>query len=256
VNAARSVLIFGGARGIGAATAEWFAAGGDRVLIADQLTDQAEATATVLQQRGHDVAATACDVADDGQVVKTIDDFAAATGRLDVVLNNVGVTRHAPIAEMSVQDWDYVYRVNVRSQFISARTAIPWMLQAGGGVIVNTASILAHAHQRGSGAYSSSKAAVMAFTRAVAIDYADRGIRCVSVSPGTIDTPLVRTAAAQLSSDVELTLREWGNAHPVGRMGQPEEVAAAIHFLASPEASFITGCDLLVDGGIRAGLYN
>lgn len=252
----RSVLIFGGARGIGLATARKFAAAGDEVLIADSLTEEASRAADQMRADGLNVTSAACDVADDDAVRSTVQGLMRSTGRVDVLFNNVGITRYARLADLSDDDWDLVYRVNVRSQFIAAKAVIPNMVDNGGGVIINTASILGHGHQRTTGAYSSSKAAVMGLTRAIAIDYAAQGIRAVSVSPGTIDTPLVRIAASQIDSNVDELLTTWGAAHPLGRMGTPDEVAATVFFLASDEASFITGTDILIDGGMRSGLYN
>ncbi|MEX3007871.1 SDR family NAD(P)-dependent oxidoreductase [Hoeflea sp. TYP-13] len=249
-----SVLIFGGARGIGAATARAFTDSGARVTIADLLAEEGEAVAAEL---GSDRAQfVRCDVAEPQQISAAYDRAVEKFDAINVVFNNVGIARYGTVDELSLDDWDFTLRVNLTAQFVSCKRAVQEMKRTGGGVIVNTASILGHASQKTTAAYAASKAAVMGLTRTVAIDHAGDGIRCVSISPGTIDTPLVQIAARTFKDrkpeDLE---REWAAHHPLNRLGKPEEVAAAVVFLASPQAGFITGSDLLIDGGIRSELY-
>lgn len=250
-------IVFGAARGIGAATVERFAREGVIVYFADVLDGEGGALEERLRHEGHDVHYRHCDVSGADEVANLIETVDDIEGRVDILVNNVGIVRYRPVAELGLLDWDDTYATNLRSQFVACRTAVPIMARNGGGVIVNTASILGHGHQKTTGAYSSSKAAVMGLSRAVAIDHAAEGIRCVSVSPGTIDTPLVRIAAKAIEgTEPERLLQQWGEAHPIGRVGRPEEVAEVIVFLCSDRAGFITGTDVLVDGGMRAGLYN
>lgn len=250
----KSVLVFGGARGIGAATARAFVDDGACVTVADVLEEEGQALAAAL---GADRAAfVPCDVADPDQINGAFDIAIRKFGAVDVVFNNVGIARYGTVDQLSLEDWDLTLRVNLTAQFVSCKRAVQEMKTSGGGVIINTASILGHASQKTTAAYAASKAAVMGLTRTVAIDHAADGIRCVSISPGTIDTPLVQIAARTFKDrrpeDLE---REWAAHHPLNRLGKPEEVAAAVVFLASPGAAFITGSDFLIDGGIRSELY-
>jgi NAD(P)-dependent dehydrogenase (short-subunit alcohol dehydrogenase family) len=249
-----SVLVFGGARGIGAATARAFVQSGACVTVADVLEEEGRA---LVAELGSDrVAFVSCDVAEPVQIDAAFDSAIGNFGAVDVVFNNVGIARYGTVDHLSLGDWEFTLRVNLTAQFVSCKRAVREMKASGGGVIVNTASILGHASQKTTAAYAASKAAVMGLTRTVAIDHAADGIRCVSISPGTIDTPLVQIAARTFKDrrpeDLE---REWAAHHPLNRLGKPEEVAAAVVFLASPGAGFITGSDLLIDGGIRSELY-
>lgn len=250
----RSVLVFGGARGIGAATARAFVDDGACVTVADVLEEDGQALVAAL---GADRAAfVSCDVADPDQINGAFDVAIRQFGAVDIVFNNVGIARYGTVDQLSLEDWDLTLRVNLTAQFVSCKRAVREMKTSGGGVIINTASILGHASQKTTAAYAASKAAVMGLTRTVAIDHAADGIRCVSISPGTIDTPLVQIAARTFKDrrpeDLE---REWAAHHPLNRLGKPEEVAATVVFLASPGAGFMTGSDFLIDGGIRSELY-
>lgn len=249
-----SVLIFGGARGIGAATARAFVNEGARVTLADILEGEGQALAAEL---GADHAVfLSCDVGDPEQINAAFDMAIEKFGSVDVVFNNVGIARYGTVDHLSLDDWELTLRVNLTAQFISCKRAVQEMKASGGGVIVNTASILGHASQKTTAAYAASKAAVMGLTRTVAIDHAADGIRCVSISPGTIDTPLVQIAARTFKDRRPEELeREWAAHHPLNRLGTPEEVAATVVFLASTGAGFITGSDFLIDGGIRSELY-
>ncbi len=249
-----SVLIFGGARGIGAATARAFVEAGACVTVADVLAEEGRSLVAGLGEVRSEF--TRCDVAEPAQIDAAFDRAIDRFGKVDVVFNNVGIARYGTVDDLSLDDWQLTLQVNLTAQFVSCKRAVREMKKSGGGVIVNTASILGHASQRTTAAYAASKAAVMGLTRTVAIDHAADGIRCLSISPGTIDTPLVQIAAATFKDRRPEDLRrEWAAHHPLNRLGQPEEVAAAVLFLASPGAGFMTGSDLLIDGGIRSELY-
>jgi meso-butanediol dehydrogenase / (S,S)-butanediol dehydrogenase / diacetyl reductase len=249
----RSVVIFGGARGIGAAAARRFARAGDSVVVGDVLTEEGRALAA---SSGEAIAFQACDVGVPADIEAVFERALQGTGRIDVVFNNVGITRYGTVDVLSLEDWETTLRVNLTAQFLSCKRAVMEMRKTGGGVIINTASILGHASQKTTAAYAASKAGIMGLTRTVAIDHARDNIRCVSISPGTIDTPLVRIAASTFAGPkAEELVSQWGAQHPLNRLGRPEEVAETVFFLASEGASFITGADILIDGGIRSELY-
>lgn len=244
-------MIFGGARGIGAAVARRFAAAGHIVCVGD-----------VLETEGRDLAANRniafqkCDVALSEDIDALYDLALLQSGQVDVVFNNVGIARYGCVDELSLDDWNLTLCVNLTAQFLSCKRAVTEMKRSGGGVIINNASILAHASQKTTAAYAASKAGVLGLTRTVAIDHAIDNIRCLSISPGTIDTPLVQIAASTFKDrDPEELKQEWAAHHPLNRLGTPDEVAETVFFLASPGAGFMTGCDVLIDGGIRSELY-
>ena len=247
-------IVFGGARGIGAATARALHDEGASVVIGDVLIEEGEGTAAGIHPTR--CRFEPCDVSSEADIDAVYDAAIAHFGGVDIVVNNVGITRYGRVDELSVDDWELTLRTNLTAQFISVRRAVRCMRERGGGVIVNTASILGHASQKTTAAYAASKAGVMALTRTVAVDHAHEGIRCVSISPATIDTPLARITSTMFEGrDPEDVRAQWAAAHPLNRLGTPEEVAAAIAFLVSPAAGFITGSDILIDGGVRSEIY-
>lgn len=246
------IVIFGGARGIGAAVGRRFATAGFQVCIGDVL----EAEGSALAQSHPNIVFQRCDVAREADIEALFDSAFGMAQRLDVVFNNVGIARYGAVDALDLADWETTLRVNLTAQFLACKRAVKEMKRCGGGVIINTASILGHASQKTTAAYAASKAGVMALTRTIAIDHAKDNIRCLSISPATIDTPLVRIAAETFTGrDPDDLRREWAAHHPLNRLGRPEEVAETVFFLASPGAGFMTGSDILIDGGIRAELY-
>jgi NAD(P)-dependent dehydrogenase (short-subunit alcohol dehydrogenase family) len=177
-------------------------------------------------------------------------------GALDIVVYSAGIQRYGTVEETPPEAWDEVFAVNVRGAYLVARAALPALRERGGGAIVLVSSVQATASQTGVSAYAASKGALSAFARTLALDHACEGIRVNTVAPGSVDTPMLRSAADRFRGDqsVDEVIAAWGRMHPRGRVAAPAEVAAAIAYLASDEAAGVTGAELRVDGGLLAGL--
>lgn len=232
-------LITGGASGIGAASARRFAAAGARVVVADLDTNGADVAA----ETGGVYCRVDVTVPDDCRnMVKVAE---AEFGRLDILFANAGVTANGPLGDTSDEDFDRVVAVNFRGVFLAVRSALPALIRAGGGVVLTTASGVALRARAGLGVYGASKAAVIALTKNVALEYAKDGIRAIAICPGAIDTPMHR---ALLPPD-EAGKKAIEALYPLNRFGTPEEVANAALFLASDEAAYVTGITFPIDGG-------
>lgn len=248
------VLVTGGAKGMGQAIAQAFVAGGAAVTIMD--TDEAglERTADGLRAAGGRVLAVTGDVQDSADARAAVTECVEAFGALDILVNNAGIARLGSITAFSEDDWDRIFGVNVKGQFQMCRFAIPHIRRRGGGVIVNVSSVQAYWSQGESFAYSASKAASVAFTRALSLDHAREGIRVVGIAPGSVRTPMLRAEAERMvPDDPDGALQKWGQAHPIKRLMEPEEIAQVVLFLAGPGASAMSGSTVLLDGGILAG---
>jgi NAD(P)-dependent dehydrogenase (short-subunit alcohol dehydrogenase family) len=194
------------------------------------------------------------DVARDDDAARAVEQTIAAFGRLDIIVNNAGIARLGTIDTFSEADWDAAFGVNVKAQFLLCRHGIPHLRAAGGGTIINIASVQAYWSHGGSFAYSASKAASVAFTRALSLDHAREGIRVVGIAPGSVRTPMLLAEARRMApDDAEGALDSWGRAHPIGRLIEPEEIAQLALFLAGDGASALSGCTVLADGGLVAG---
>jgi NAD(P)-dependent dehydrogenase (short-subunit alcohol dehydrogenase family) len=237
----KAAFVTGAGSGIGEATARALVAEGGRVVLADVDAHAVEALAVEL---GEQATATALDVRDEDDVAAAI----AGVGRLDALVNvaGIGSTTNAP--DTSLDTWERVFAVNVTGTFLCCKHAIPLMASNGGGAIVNVASVAGLVGLRNRAAYSASKGAVIAFTRALAIDHVADRIRVNAVCPGTIETPWVR----RLVDDAGESLDALRARQPLGRLGTPQEVAEAILYLASDAAGFVTGAILTLDGGLTA----
>lgn len=244
-------VITGAGSGMGRVTAALFAAEGARVALADIDADAAETVAGDIRQGGGGAVATpGGDVASGADVERVMAHAVEAFGALHVLINNAGIfpSDDGGVLDTPEATWDRVMAVNLKGLWLCARGAIPHMLDSGGGSIVNIASFVAlMGAATAQVAYTASKGGVLSLTREMAVEYARRGIRANAVCPGPIDTPLL----ANLLADPEQRARRLVHI-PMGRLGRPEEVAAASLFLASDESSFVTGTALVVDGGITA----
>ncbi len=238
----KGVIVTGGASGIGAAAVRRMVEEGARVVVADM---NEELGAALVRELGDDkVRFLRTDVTDQQQVEALFKE-AAAFGGVDAVFNNAGIGHQAAAVDVTDEEWGQVIGINLTGVFRVAREAMRYM-QGRGGSIINCASILGHFGQSSTAPYTAAKGGVVNLTRTLALEGAPEGIRVNSISPGYIDTPLLELLDQELK-DFLISL------HPVGRLGRSEEVANAALFLASDEASFITGADLPVDGGFLAG---
>ncbi|MBA2701795.1 MAG: glucose 1-dehydrogenase [Chloroflexi bacterium] len=251
--AGRSVLVTGGAHGIGRGIVQAFIDEGALVAVAD--IDRQGAQAVVAGAPAGRATAVIGDVASASDAARMVDETVSAFGRLDVLVNNAGIMPldwYDRLEDMPEEHWDRIIEVNLKSVFLMSKYALPAIRQTGHGVIVNMASVQGLQSMPGVPAYAASKGAILSLTRNMALDYAAEGIRVVAVCPGTIDSDLVRTLARAEPGDEEANIRRYGSAHPLGRIGTPADVAAAVLFLASDQASFITGEAISVDGGFMA----
>jgi NAD(P)-dependent dehydrogenase (short-subunit alcohol dehydrogenase family) len=238
----RIVIVTGAASGIGYQMASQFLAEGAIVYAADLRPGAAPEKARQLH----------VDVTDPASVEAMVARAVADAGRLDVICNNAGASSVSDPLNCTVEDWDRTFAVNARGVFLGTKYALAPMLNQGSGAIVNTASVAGQVGLKDRAAYCASKGAVIAFTRQVAVQYAGTGVRANCICPGTVDSPWVARLLAQ-ADDPEAARAGLVARQPMGRLGTPEEIAAAALYLASDAAAFITGSELVIDGGLLAG---
>ncbi len=246
------VLISGGTSGIGLAAAERFVRQGAAVMVAGRKAAKGEAAVSQLERLGGRAAFVRADVRDESQVESLVAETLATFGRLDVVVNSAGVINRILLTELDQPDWDVILDTNLKGVFLVCKHALPPMIEQGRGAVINVASYLGFFGARETTpAYDASKAGVVALTRSLALQVGPRGIRVNAVCPAFVITPLnehiIRDAPDPAAKE-----REMARPYPLGRLGRPEDVAAAILFLASDEAAWITGTAVLVDGGLTA----
>jgi NAD(P)-dependent dehydrogenase (short-subunit alcohol dehydrogenase family) len=237
----KTVIITGASKGIGLACAKLLHNEGANVGLLDISSDESGIT-------DHRWYYIACDVSDSGAVKQAMQAIHTKFGSVNWLINNAGIQRYGNVTDTTEDQWDLVMNVNLKSQYLCAKYAIPYMLQQGSGIVINVSSVQAFLSQQNVAAYTTAKTALLGLTRSIAVDYAPH-IRCVAVCPGTIDTPMLRDALAQ-SPDPDAVMQECIDMHPAGRIGTPEEIAELISFLCSDKAGFITGQAIRIDGGL------
>jgi len=246
--AGKVALISGGARGQGAAEARLFTREGARVVFGDILDAEGQQVETEIRAQGGEATYVHLNVTREQDWQHAVQTAESKYGKLDILVNNAGIVLRATIEETSEDDWDHLMGINMKGVFFGTKYAIPAMRRAGGGSIINISSGAGIAPAPGtSAAYAASKGGVRLFTKATAVQHAKDNIRCNSVHPGPIDTPMVR--GPQTSPGVVETL--VGRV-PLGRLGTAEEIAYGVLYLASDESSFVTGAELVIDGGRTA----
>lgn len=248
-------IVTGGGLGIGAAACEMMAREGAAVAVTDVLEDEGKATVERILSAGGTARFWHLDVSEEAEVERVFGEVAAveAFGKLDIVVNNAGIAgANKPTDEMTAEEWDKVININVHGVFFCTKHAVSHLRQAGGGSIINLSSIYGIIGAPDLPAYHASKGAVRLMTKTDALIYAKDRIRVNSVHPGYIWTPLVEELGRNSSQGLEAYRRELDSKHPIGHVGEPDDIAHGIVYLASDEAKFVTGSELVIDGGYTA----
>ncbi|MBN3459732.1 SDR family oxidoreductase [Mycobacterium sp. DSM 3803] len=244
----------GGASGLGLEVVKLMAEEGASVVLADVDADAGTAAADALVRAGYSVVFQRSDIREERDVIEMIARCRSEFGRFNIIHNNAGVQVEARLHETTTEQWDHLSSVNLRGMFFGCKHAVIDMREHEGGSIVNTASLLAITADAFLPAYTATKTGVLGLTRAIAIDYFPEGIRCNAICPGDMDTPLVQKYVAA-TDDPAATLRALEEASPAKRLAHPREVAAAVVFLASDDASFVNGASFVADGGLSIKTY-
>ncbi len=250
----KRALVTGGASGIGRAVVERFVAEGAAVALADLDGETARAVAHALRTRGARVVAIVGDVSRLEDAERMVAEAVAFLGGLDILINNAGIETIGSVTTARDDEWEWQIAVNLNGVYRMSRFAIPEIIRAGGGAIVNVASVGGLVAVREFSAYGASKAAVIQLTRSMAADYAEHGIRVNCICPGPVDTPLLERACRRVPGgrSPEEVRQMYANLTLLKRIARPEEIAACIAFLASDDASYVTGAVLVADGGFTA----
>jgi NAD(P)-dependent dehydrogenase (short-subunit alcohol dehydrogenase family) len=252
--AGKAALVSGAAAGIGHSIALRLAEEGAKVAVADIDAARGGDVAAEIEAAGGEALFVALDVTDEAAWAAAVGAVEAAFGGLDILVNNAGITIIESVENMSLADWRSVMAVNIDGVFLGTKSAMPAMRRAGGGSIINISSILGLTGLEKLSAYCASKGAVRLFTKAVALECGRDGsaIRVNSIHPGYIHTAMMEDTCRRDYGDIPTGLAELGKLHPIGRVGEPEEIASGVLYLASDEAKFVTGSELVIDGGYTA----
>jgi NAD(P)-dependent dehydrogenase (short-subunit alcohol dehydrogenase family) len=254
----RVALVTGGSQGIGRAVAELLAARGAAVGVCGVEAGPVEETVRAVREAGGEALPLVADVSDRSSVAAAVTATVDGYGRLDTLVTSAGIQRYGTVVDTDEATWDEVFAVNVKGVYLAAQAALPHLRRGDRGSIVVVSSVQAHTTQTAVAAYAASKGALDALVRAMAIDEAQTGVRVNAVCPGSVDTPMLRASARRFSdgseAGVQALIEDWGHVHPIGRVARPHEIAEVVCFLAGPGASFITGEDVRVDGGLLASI--
>lgn len=252
--AGRVAIVAGGSLGIGESAARRIARDGGSVVICGRREGAVKSAVAEFQGAGLQVEGIAADISQSADAEKVVAFTVEHFGGVDILVNSAGIQRYGTVVDTDEATWDEVFDINVKGMYLMAHFAIPEMRKRGGGSIINVSSVQAFASQKQVAAYTASKGAINALTRAMALDHAEEQIRVNAVCPGSINTPMLRHSADLFKGEqtVAETLAAWGQMHPIGRLGTPGDVAELIAFLASDRAAFITGGEFKVDGGLMA----
>ncbi len=254
----RVALVTGGSSGIGRGAANELARQGAAVVVHGLTLDEALLVVQEIRIAGGLAVATAGPIDDPQTSLSAVDLALAEFGQLDLLVTSAGIQRYGSAIDTPIEVWDEVFNVNVKGVFLACKAALPEIRKSAAGAIAIIASVQASATQANVAAYTSSKGALLSLARAMAVDEGPFGVRVNSISPGTIDTPMLRNSASLLSdgssAGMQALVDDWGSAHALGRTGTIQELGAVISFVTSPRASFMTGDDIRVDGGLLARL--
>lgn len=246
-------LITGAGSGIGKASALLFAQEGAAVVVADINESAAKQSVAEIEAKGGRAVAVQGDVSDPGDARRMVERAIDAFGRIDILFNNAGIGHVGTLHETEVEDWDRVIRIHVRGVFLMSKYAVPHMIEAGRGVIINMSSAIAQTGLAKRAVYAAAKGAILSLTRSMAVDYAPHNIRVNALCPGTIYTPFVENYLKNAYDDPEEALKGIRARQLTGELGRAEDVAHAALYLASDEAAFVQGAPLIIDGGLSAG---
>jgi NAD(P)-dependent dehydrogenase (short-subunit alcohol dehydrogenase family) len=248
-------VVTGAGSGIGRAAAEAFGREGAAVVIADVNAEQGERSAQAIRDGGGRAHSVQADVSRSADAQRIAAEAVRVFGGIDILFNNAGIQTYGTVVDTDEEVWDRTLGINLKGIYLVSKYCIPEIAKRGGGAVINMGSVQGFASQTRVAAYVASKGGVIAMTRTMALDHAPQKIRVNCVCPGSVDTSMLRWAAGLFSPDDPAgAVESWGQAHPLGRVANPSEIAEVVLFLASDAASFMTGSAVVVDGGLLAGL--